>query len=161
MRLLLLLPRPTDLQFAKLTPIPVKLTCPDCGRYTLWSLIADFLGIWRIKRFLRFRWQKIARGFSDDLTWNLHEELAKWLLPRLKRFRELANGYPSDLTPETWKESLDKMILALEIELYSDELSIWKMYSSDPEQRKHSKKIASQRKEGFELLSQYISHLWW
>lgn len=50
-------------------------------------------------------------------TWNLDYTIAEFVLPRLKLFKKLENGYPGKGemdTPEKWNEALDKMILAFE-----------------------------------------------
>ena len=45
-----------------------------------------------------FFWQRITRGFNDSETWNLDYTIAKLVLPRLKRFKELTNGIPGDFS---------------------------------------------------------------
>lgn len=50
-------------------------------------------------------------------TWSLDITFAKYIIPRLKKFKELNNGYPGIEevnTPEKWDEALDKMIQAFE-----------------------------------------------
>lgn len=50
-------------------------------------------------------------------TWNLDVTFAEFILPRLKLFKKLNNGYPgieeAD-TPEKWDQILDKIILTFE-----------------------------------------------
>ena len=46
-------------------------------------------------------------------TWNLDYTIAKFVLPRLKLFKKLNNGYPGREgmeTKEKWDEALNKMI---------------------------------------------------
>ena len=53
--------------------------------------------------------------YSD--LWNLDITIAKFVLPRLKKFKKENIGYPGRKemdTPEKWDEVLDKMILAFE-----------------------------------------------
>ena len=56
-------------------------------------------------------------------TWSLFTNIAEYVLPRLKLFKRLQNGYPgrdeAD-TPEKWYEILDKIILAFEYILDED-----------------------------------------
>ena len=65
-----------------------------------------------------FKWlfQRLYRGFDDRQTWSLDWSLYVWLLPRLKRFKELNNGY-NDLKYESFEEyqnELQKRIEQLE-----------------------------------------------
>lgn len=51
-------------------------------------------------------------------TWNLDVTIAKYIVPRLKLYKKLNNGYPGRDemdTPEKWDEALDKMIHAFEL----------------------------------------------
>ena len=66
----------------------------------------------------RKKWLK-RRGLyiSPRDTWNLDTTIAEFILPRLKLFKKLNNGYPGKEemdTPEKWDEALDKMILAFQ-----------------------------------------------
>ena len=40
---------------------------------------------------LKNKYQKITRGFTDEEIWNLDNTIAKWLLPRLKYLKENTN----------------------------------------------------------------------
>lgn len=64
-----------------------------------------------------FKQQKKERGWDDSDTWNLDYKIAEFTLPRLKRFKELNIGYPSDegMTFKLWNEILDSMIYSFEI----------------------------------------------
>lgn len=42
-----------------------------------------------MKRKLKFLWQKLTRGYSDDEIWNLDVTLVKFLLPRLNRYCQI------------------------------------------------------------------------
>lgn len=44
------------------------------------------------ERVKKFKEQYLMWGFSDEDTWNLDVHLAKLILPRLKRYKELATG---------------------------------------------------------------------
>ena len=98
---------------------------------------------------LKQKWQKLTRGYSDEELWNLDNTICKWLLPRLKAFKEKTIGYPPTLnSPKEWDDILEKIILALE--LYNSDLL-------NNSERAKSEQI----KEGFELLSKYFRNLWW
>jgi len=100
---------------------------------------------WNIKQ----KWQKLTRGYSDEELWNLDSTICKWLLPRLKAFKEKTNGYPTT-SPEEWDTILEKIILALEL------------HNSDlPDNPEQARIEGEQIKEGFELFGKYFRNLWW
>lgn len=104
---------------------------------------------WYIKQ----KWQKLTRGFTDEELWNLDCTFIKWIIPRLKVFKEKTIGYPPDINSlEEWKEIIQKMIDAFEI--YSMDLPEYAYSSSHEEDSKLMK-------EGFELFSKYFRNLWW
>lgn len=104
------------------------------------------------KRSIKHFFQRCYRGFSDEVTWNLDVELATWLLPRLKRFKEISPVVPYDLTEQEWNEILNKIILALE-------LTITKFDNTTLEENLNEryKKV----EEGINLLAKYFESLWW
>lgn len=102
---------------------------------------------WR--RDVKFFWQRITRGFSDEETWNLDSRLSELILPRLKRFKEVNMGYPPDISWEEWQIILDKMILAHE----------W--YATDCSERNESVEYYAKVAEGMELFSKFYGMLWW
>jgi hypothetical protein len=57
----------------------------------------------KIKRTLKFFWQRRTRGFDDSETWNLDHRIAEFILPRLKLFREMSpsQGIPSEFIDES------------------------------------------------------------
>lgn len=69
--------------------------------------------VWTTKRGLRFLWQKLTRGFSDDHVWCLDYTIAKFSLPRLRRLREWESGSPGCYTHEQWWGMVDKMIWSM------------------------------------------------
>lgn len=113
-------------------------------------------------------------------TWSLDVNLAKYILPRLKKFKELNNGYPGmdevD-TPEKWDEALDKMIQAFEYVIDWDEYWLDDSrydytdvaFGDDKElyERIMKNKIAEDIrrlaaiKEGLQLFAKYYMSLWW
>lgn len=128
---------------------------------TFWEWLDDFFAVRRLRRWLQRRWQDLTWGFNDSVTWNLDYQLAKWLLPRLKRFRQVKNGYPAHLTPEEWDQALDKMIRSLELVVHEDDMSLWKIKLRSHGGDEFWKKKREEADEGFKLLGQYIRHLWW
>lgn len=65
-------------------------------------------------RSFRFWWQRRTRGWDDSELWSLDFTIISFVLPRLKRFKEIIISYPGDITPEEWKEILQKIINAFE-----------------------------------------------
>jgi hypothetical protein len=101
------------------------------------------------KRSLRFFFQRITRGYDDSETWNLDCRLAEYILPRLKRFRQINPCYPTD-TPEEWDQILDQMIFAFE----------W--YASDVCERDNINDETYQKvQRGMALFAEYYGALWW
>ena len=94
-------------------------------------------------------YQKCTRGFSDRDTWNIDVTTAKFVLPRLKKFKELTNGHPYEITWEEWVEILDKMIYAFET------------CSSDDDYCGCDVTDGKKIQEGFELFGKYYVSLWW
>jgi hypothetical protein len=69
--------------------------------------------------------QNITRGWNDSDCWNLQTTTSNFIIPRLKRLKEIVHGYPSMLIDneednyddgmKKWKEILDKIIYAFEV----------------------------------------------
>ncbi len=99
----------------------------------------------------KLRTQIKERGFDDSECWNLDHTIVQFALPRIKRLKEITNGYPSDLTEEAWDEVLDKMIWSMEALIKDDTLDFFDLL--DP--------AYSQRfQEGFTLFGKYFCNLW-
>ena len=93
------------------------------------------------ERAKEYKKQRIERGFDDTELWNLDTTILKFVLPRLKRFKECTIGFPPDFkTLEEWQECLEKMIINIEKIINSEEDVDY---------------------EGFELFKKYFFHLWW
>ena len=102
--------------------------------------------------------QRETRGWDDSETYSLDLTIAKFALPRLKRFKKLKCGYPGyfdspvELSHEDgmkkWDEILDKMIYAM------------KIISND---RKWNAPETDQEKvdEGVRLFGEHFRCLWW
>jgi hypothetical protein len=101
----------------------------------------------QLKRFVRFFFQRLTRGWDDSQTWNLDTAFALLILPRLKRFKELNTSFPYELTPEKWDDFLDEMIWAFE----------W--YSSPVENR--DRNGYERAHKGVQLFAQWYPDLWW
>lgn len=91
-----------------------------------------------------FKQQRLERGFDDSETWALDCTIAKFIEPRLRRFKEIKAGYPANISEEKWDDILDKMIYAFEC--------INKDTTYDNE---------DQVNEGLDLFRKYFFNLWW
>lgn len=101
---------------------------------------------------LKYIFQKLIRGYSDDELWDLDDTLARYILPRLKRFREVnTNSYPGECgSLKRWYRKLDKMIWAFDYVIRNKE------YDDIKEIQKDNKRC----QEGLELFGKYFWNLW-
>jgi hypothetical protein len=100
------------------------------------------------KRTLRFFKQRRTRGWDDSETFSLDHSLAKVILPRLKRFREVTIATPASLDEKEWKEILDEMIETFEF-IASEKY--WNATSEDYERLS----------KGLDLFAKHYFGLWW
>jgi hypothetical protein len=101
--------------------------------------------------------------FSYEENWSLDHAICKFILPRLKEFRENCIGFPSELSEEPggfekWKQILRKIIMFCRIKLQDNFLWI------SEEERKENKTFRAKKLnvylEGRELLGKYFDTLW-
>jgi len=99
-----------------------------------------------------FARQRAERGWDDRETWSLDYTVAKFMLPRLQRFREVKAGHPAGMTMEEWQEILGKIEFALTctIKDLDDDNGVI------VPQEDHEK-----WQEGNELLGKWFNALWW
>jgi len=106
----------------------------------------------RITRSIEYFIQRMVRGFDDSDTWNLHATVEEFILPRLKRFREITakhpfGGYPMGLAShEEWLSRLDDMIYSLEVDSFDA------IYGN---------KVDERFKRGRGYLMAHWGNLWW
>ena len=89
-------------------------------------------GHFRPVRAVRHAWQRWTRGFDDTELWCLDLTIARFVLPRLKAFRDVVKvGVPAEFIDGDSEEDierggrafalvLDKMIYAFECKVYED-----------------------------------------
>jgi len=113
-------------------------------------------------RKVKYKKQRRTRGFDDSEVWNLDCSLARYILPRLKRFKKITHGHPSSLESfEAWKEILDKMILSFQLIkdgskiLLSDKEEI-----TLEEYIKYEEEREAKIQEGIDLFAKYFRGLW-
>lgn len=105
---------------------------------------------WKPLRSIKLFFQKWSRGWSDEDTWSLDYTIAKFTLPRLKRFKTLNNGYPGGLSEKTWNWILEDIIYSFDTvvhkwdEGFNDEDVDWERVDL-----------------GFRLFGKYFRDLWW
>lgn len=110
------------------------------------NYISDFLFYLKrkfpTKRDVRFLYQRLTRGWDDSETWSLDYSLAKIILPRLERYRDIV---PHD---DISLEDLDKMIAAFK---FAGSEERW--VAPHEEFLKHQ--------EGLKLFADKYFGLWW
>ena len=103
----------------------------------------------KIKDFLFKR--KYGCGYIEIC--NLNTAIAKFVLPRLKLFRQsCGTSTPRGLTPKKWENIVDKMIFAFEYEAiqYADTFS----------DKHFTDKDIKNIQKGFGLFGKYFMDLW-
>lgn len=106
----------------------------------------------KVKRPTKFFHQRATRGFDDSETWGLDYTIAKFTLPRLIRFKELAlpTVLPADFTnSEEWENVLDMMIYAMESIIKDNDAIDWEDIDWEDVET------------GLELFGKYFRTLWW
>ncbi len=113
---------------------------------------------------------------SDSEIWNLDYTIAEWIIPRLKKYKKITNGYPpidrkvysetkelEDITFEDWQNILDEMILAFELSLTDpfDEIEKLGFNISDDKFDKFCEERNNKIERGLDLFKYYIQDLWW
>jgi len=99
------------------------------------------------RRALKHIWQKIATGVSDSETYSLDHTIGRFAYKRLKIFRKIRGGHPSDLTEKQWSEILKEMEWFLS--LHSD--GMWN----------HARVDEKRYRKAGRLFGTYFGHLWW
>lgn len=106
-------------------------------------------------RYNRHMKQLKKLGYSDSETWSLFSPICQFILPRLKRFKEIAIAHPGGITMEEWIEILEKMIFAFEWAITEDEEENYSL----PEEVKAAN--WEKYEEGMTLFGKWFRGLWW
>lgn len=107
------------------------------------------------ERFKRFVKIKEKTGISPDETWSLYGNIATFVLPRLKMFKEYTIGTPGCFrSQKAWFKVLDKMIWSFEQIVKEDE-------SDYPTEGDEIKKYEKRISYGLTLFGKYFRCLWW
>lgn len=101
-------------------------------------------------RWDKYKEQREKCGFDDTELWNLDSTICKFIIPRLKRFREITEGsYPGWCGSwETWACLIDKMIAGFE-NILDNEIT--------PDDEERYKIIT----EGMKVFSEDFRSLWY
>ena len=99
------------------------------------------------KREIDFIKQRIERGFDDSETWSLRDTIALFILPRLKRYQEIANDFLK--RDDELVNDIDCFIKAMEL------------VSRDNGSCIHTPEEEKQMFEGLEKFPKIFMSLWW
>lgn len=99
------------------------------------------------KREEEFAKQRIERGFDDSETWSLSGTIASFILPRLKRFKELDGDFT--VRDKEWQDNLNAFERMLELEVRDNGSRIW----TEEEENEINK--------GLEAFKEVFFGLWW
>lgn len=94
-----------------------------------------------------FKAQRIERGFDDSETWSLRDTIALFIIPRLKRYQEIANDFLK--RDEELVKDIDSFLRAMELVSRDNGIGIY----TDEE------KI--ELNEGLEKFPKIFMSLWW
>jgi hypothetical protein len=121
----------TDIKYLKIPNICFSLTSKDDERE------------------IEFSKQRKKRGFDDSETWSLTDTICKFILPRLKRFKNLHNYRISSIGTVEWNNILDKMILS------------FSLIERDNGLRNYNDEELKQIDEGLNLFREWFMELYW
>lgn len=102
----------------------------------------------------RLRKKKGLSKIRVEELWGLDLTLAKYILPRLIRFKDINYmSYPSNFeNHEEWHKVIDKMIYSFEYVIKRN----YEVYKDLEEEKKRYEKY----KEGMQLFAEYFIDLW-
>jgi hypothetical protein len=90
---------------------------------------------------------ELKQGFSDKETFSLDYTIAKFCVPRLKRFLQLHKEFVE--TSDEFSSNVNKMIRAFELVVRDEGALDW------------TREEAEEVKEGLDLFSKNFNTLWW
>lgn len=113
------------------------------------------------ERFVQFKEIKKKTGISPDETWSLYNNIALFILPRLKLFKEkqsTIDGHPGCFrSKKAWHKILDKMIWSFEMIAREDEDSDF----PPKDWTKSNDEYYREVQKGINLFAKYFQCLWW
>lgn len=94
--------------------------------------------------------RRFRGGWDDSHVWDLSAHIAEFVLPRLKRFREINCAFPCSMeTIQEWNDIVDDMIYALEYHVKD-------MVDCKPPSDIDENRL----QRGFEAFGKYFCGLW-
>lgn len=113
------------------------------------------------KRYAEYAEFKEEHGFSPDETWSLDVALEEFLLPRLRYFKEITNGYPPELQSiDKWREILGEIIWMMEQDVM-DSKNDPNCFCMSDYTAKELKAYNRRMGKAARLFGKYWKHLWW
>ena len=100
----------------------------------------------------KYRQQRDSQGFDDTETWHLDRTLALFLIPRLERFIQVNNGFPTSETEESYDEKLNFILNSFKEYYYNENEEV--SLEIEKERLSNAKKAAV-------LLGELWFDLWW
>lgn len=100
----------------------------------------------------KYRKQRDSQGFDDTETWHLDRTLALFLIPRLERFIQVNNGFPTNETEESYDEKLNFILNSFKEYYYNENEEV--SLETEKERLNNAKKAAA-------LLGELWFDLWW
>lgn len=105
----------------------------------------------------KYKEQRMTRGFDDTELWNLDITFCKFIVPRLKVFKELNDGYPARFNSiEEWNKILDEMIEGFELNSNKFDRDTSETLDSNDENGNMAK-----AKKAIRLFQENFFDLWW
>lgn len=117
----------------------------------------------------RKKWLKRHNQYiKNSELWNFDNTICEWIVPRLKKFKEINCAYPGVApmdTPEKWDNALDKMIRAFELAKYDpidldDNLNPTDTLLDIEKYRIIAEKWKKEVDEGLMLFANWFTSLW-
>ena len=100
----------------------------------------------------KYKKQREEQGFDDTETWHLDKTLALFLIPRLERFIQVNNGFPTGETEESYDKKLNFIINSFKEYYYNEDQEV--SLEIEKERLLNAKKAAA-------LLGELWFDLWW
>ncbi|WP_288327005.1 hypothetical protein [uncultured Clostridium sp.] len=103
----------------------------------------------------RIKKKKGLSKIQDCECWNLDLTIINFVLPRLKKFKQVnINSYPKECgSTENWHEIIDKIIWSFQFALDVKQINYSNEYRA-------SKENLSRYNEGMDLFRDYLLDLW-
>ncbi len=100
----------------------------------------------------KYRKQRDSQGFDDTETWHLDRTLALFLIPRLERFIQVNNGFPTNETEQSYDEKLNFILNSFKEYYFNEDQEV--SLEIEKERLSNAKKAAV-------LLGELWFDLWW